>query len=150
MKIIIIKILSFFIFFSFSFYSMAEVVQLRNQAISINKDKIPNYSVAELKELQILKAALIKFVKSPSNEKMKLLTNKYKKTFKDIEKILRAYFDKETYPKIDFRKIECHNKNSATIKVNLYWNNEGYYGLQTFYFEFVKQQGSWLINWIIE
>ena len=66
---------------------MAEVVQLRNQAISINMDKIPNYSVAELKELQILKEALIKFVKSPSNEKLKLLTNKYKKTFKDTEKM---------------------------------------------------------------
>jgi len=129
---------------------MAEVVQLKNEDILIKMDKIPNYSASELKELQDLKLTIINFVKSSPKENLKLLTDKYKTTYKDIEKILQAYFDKEVYPKIDFRKVEYHNKNSAIIKVNLYWGNEGYDGIQTFYFEFVKRQGIWLIDWIIK
>lgn len=149
MKIIIIKITSFFILFTFPFYLKAEVVQLIDESVSIKMDKIPNYSATDLKELHNLKLTIIHFVKSSPNENLKLLTNKYKKTYKDIEKILKAYFDKETYSKIDFRKIEYHDEKSVTVKVNLYWENEGYDGIQTFYFEFEKKQGIWLISWIM-
>jgi hypothetical protein len=50
---------------------------------------------------------------------------------------------------MDIMKIEIAGKGTASAKINLYWANEGYEGIQTFHFSLIKEVDKWLIDWIV-
>ena len=127
----------------------ADVVQLIEVSSLKKADWFQQYSDEDLAEIQKIKSQIITFVKSPPKSQLKLLSEKYKGIFQNTEKELLSAFDKESYSKIDFRKINYSRKGNATVKANLYWELEGYEGLQTFFFKMVKDNENWLIDWLV-
>ncbi|MBI5966362.1 MAG: hypothetical protein HY882_00695 [Deltaproteobacteria bacterium] len=79
-------------------------------------------------EIQSIRNSLIIFVKSPIKSKPKLVSSKYKGIFKDTLQALSAAFNKESYFKMDIRKIEYFREGKATAEANLYWAFEGLRG----------------------
>ena len=126
-----------------------EIVQLIEVNSVEKADDFNEYSENDLLEIQKIKNQIITFVKSPKKSQLSILSPKYKGIFKNTEQELSAVFNKEAYSKIDFRKIEYFDKGKATIKANLYWELEGYDGLQTFYFMLVKENKKWLVDWMV-
>ena len=84
-------------------------------------------------------------------EKYKMTTSNYKKVFKNADSFKKV-FDKESYEKIDFIKIDLVDKGkglSMTVKANVYWFIEGYDGVSTIYFILEKVKGEWLLDWLV-
>jgi len=133
----------------FSLDVNGETIQLIDESVEIKSDSLPNYTSKQLKEIQDVKILLIQFIKSPPEVQVKSLSPKYKRVFQDTEKELTRAFGKETYSKISFKRIEFFSENNMTIKTNVYWQDEGYDGLQTYYFKFIKINNSWLVEWIL-
>jgi len=126
----------------------AEVIQLVTVRSETKKDELKQYDDITLKEIQLIKSTLITFVKSPIEAKAKLVSSKYKSIKSDTTRALSSAFGKEYYSKMDLRKIDYFN-NAATAEIDLYWFLEGYKGIQTFHFTLVKEDGKWLVAWMV-
>lgn len=143
-----------FIFFNiFLAISIAEgeSFQLKSVKSVIEEDKIIEYTAQELIEKEKGKIFIINFLKSPFEKKYNMTTNKYKNIFKNADSLKRA-FDKESYIKIDFIKIDLFNDNNPlkmTLKTNLHWFSEGYDGISTFYFILMKVKEEWCLDWFV-
>jgi len=149
MKLCLLTIFSLIFALFTPIIASTEVVQLIEVSSLEKAEGFKQYSENDLSEIQKIKNLIITFVKSPKKSQLKLLSLKYKGIFKNADDELSAAFNKESYYKIDFKKIEYFKKGNATVKANLYWGSEGYEGLQTFYFMFVKDDENWLIDWMV-
>jgi hypothetical protein len=125
------------------------MIQLKEVRTEEKPTEVKYYSEKELMEMQSIKNMLITFVKSQTKSKAEFLSSKYKNIFKNTEKKLAAAFNKESYFKMDIRKIEYFREGKANAEANLYWFFEGYEGVQTFHFSLVKENGKWLIEWMV-
>jgi hypothetical protein len=137
------------IFLPLSSVLRGEMIQLIKVQTEARPDEVRYYSANELTEIQSIRNNLITFVKSPIKSKTKLVSSKYKGIFKDTFQALSRAFDKESYLKMDLRKIEYFGDGRATAEANLYWAFEGYEGVQTFHFSLVKENGQWLVDWTV-
>lgn len=152
------QILILFIVFIFcSIYSVnttkGELFQLKSIHSVTEEDKVKKHTTQELLEKEKGKIFVINFLKAPFNEKYSMTTDKYKKIFKNVDSLKRV-FDKESYTKIDFIKIDLIDSSEQesphiTIKANVYWFMEGYDGITTFYFMLVKIKDEWFLDWLI-
>jgi hypothetical protein len=129
--------------------TQGEMIYLKEVRTEEKPTEVKYYSEQELMEMQSIKNVLIRFVKSQIKSKAEFLSSKYKNIFKNLEKKLAATFNKESYFKMDIRKIEYFKEAKATAEANLYWAFEGYQGVQTFHFSLVKENGQWLIDWMV-
>lgn len=149
MKFINLATICFIIIVALPQVLPAEVIQLVTVRSETKKDERKQYDEKTLKEIQLIKNALVTFVKSPIKAKSKLVSSKYKNIKKNITRALSSAFGKESYSKIDLRKIDYFGEGRANAETNLYWAFEGYEGIQTFHFTLVKEKGQWLIDWIV-
>lgn len=141
----------FFCIFAVVNTSSGELFQLVNVNSVVEKDVIKQCSAEELLEKEKGKAFVIEFLKMSLEDKFKMTTSNYKDVFKRPEK-LKKIFDKESYEKVDFKKIELFDKGkglSMTIKTDVYWFNEGYDGASTVYFMLKKTGNKWLLDWLV-
>ncbi len=149
MKTIQIVTITFIIILALSPFVRGEVIQLIGEKTEAKPDELKYYSGKELTEIQSIRNSLIIFVKSPIKSKLKLVSSKYKGIFKDTLQALSAAFNKESYFKMDIRKIEYFREGKATAEATLHWALEGYEGVQNFHFSLVKENGQWLVNWMV-
>ena len=109
-----------------------------------------NYSPDQLVEIKEGEDLIKTFLLLDNKKKNSFLSEEYKSKIKDHD-FLNRIFDKESYTKVIFLRHDYSSKGkkkSLTIKTNVYWNFEGYDGLQTFYFILIKEK-KWLISWLI-
>jgi hypothetical protein len=128
-----------------------ELFQLKKIYSVIEEDKIKEYTAIELLEKERAKIFIINFLKASFDKKYYMITKKYKKIL-DSPDSLKKVFDKESYTKIDFIKIDLFNKENPshiTLRANVYWFMEGYDGVTTFYFMLVKVKDELLLDWLI-
>lgn len=149
MKSIQIGIIFLASFLIFPSVSVCEMHQLISESFEVKSDKIENYSVKKLTEIQSIKNFLISFVQSSAENQSKLITANFKETHNKPVETLSRTFDKESYSKIDFKKIKYFKNGEAVADTNLYWATEGYDGVQTFHFMLVKESGQWLVDWMV-
>ena len=131
-----------------SLLTNAEVIQLRGVSTEVKPDTDLQYNAQALMEIQAIKSVLIAFVNSPISSKAKYVSPKYKSIFKNTDEVLSVVFNKEAYLKLDIRRIEYFYPR-VSLKADLYWAMEGYEGVQTFHFMFTKENGKWLIDWMV-
>jgi len=133
--------------------SLAEIFQLtpinRTEEVSKPEDSTPE----QLLEKERGKKFVIMFLKLSPEKKFQVTSGDYKKKgLSNSPELFKKIFDKESYFKIDFQKINLFDQEKARhmeIKANLYWLFEGYEGVQTFYFNLVKEKDQWLLDWLI-
>jgi len=131
--------------------SYAEVFQLESVSKDTHADKVRHYAPKDLLEREEGKIFVINFLKFSSGKKYTMATKKYKTIFKDKE-IFERIFDKETYEKIAFKKIDLFNTGktlSMTIKTEVFWFSEGYEGVSTMYFMLKKRHNEWQLDWLV-
>lgn len=141
---------TFLLVFTFFFgNATAEVIQIIDESIFKKEVTIQDLNSDQLKDIQNIKNILISFIKADIKTKTKVLSSRYKSNFKDVGKELLSAFNKEVYSRIDIRELNYQKNHKVIVKANLCWENEGYSGLQTFYFIFVREAGEWVIDWLI-
>jgi len=125
--------------------------QLKGVKSIVEEDKIAENTAEEVLEKERGKIFVISFLKASFEKKFDMTTDKYQKTLKNVNSLKRI-FDKESYTKIDFIKIELSDAKTPpniTLKTNLHWFMEGYDGSTTIYFILAKIKGEWLLDWLI-
>jgi hypothetical protein len=137
------------IFVVYPWTAESEVIQLINVSTETKADLLPNYTNEELTDIQDIKTLLVNFIKGTNVSRQEVLSPKYRSRFKDVQRELSSAFNKEAYSKLDIRRLEYLSDSSATVKINLYWEDEGYSGVQTFHFIFAKEKKRWLIDWLV-
>lgn len=131
--------------------SSGEQFQLKSIHSAIEEDKIKKHTAEELLEKEKGKIFIVNFLKMSFEEKYKMTTSNYKKIFENVDSFKKV-FDKESYEKIDFVKIDLVDKGKGlrmNIKANVYWFIEGYDGVSTIYFILEKVKGEWLLDWLV-
>lgn len=137
------------VFAIFCGYVGAEVIQTIDESIFRKKETTQDLNCDQLKDIQNIKNKLISFIKADTKTKSKALSSRYKSIFKDVEKELLLAFNKEVYSRIDIRELKYQKNQKVIVKANLYWEDEGYSGVQTFYFIFTREAGEWFIDWLV-
>jgi len=134
-----------------SLTAQAEVVRLVPTETKEDADRPTELSGDQLRELQSGKLFVVNFVaKWDGNKRWQVTSANYKRG-RNVDWLKRA-FNKETYLKVDFVRIDLTEEKTAkhlTIKAHLYWASEGYDGIQTFYFVLVKERRDWLLEGLI-
>jgi len=131
--------------------SSGEIFQLKSIHNVVEEDKIKQYTTEELLEKEKGKIFIINFLRMSFEEKYKVTTFNCKKVFKKPD-FFKNVFNKESYEKIDFVKIDLvdNGKGSRmTIKANVHWFIEGYDGVSTIYFMLEKAKGEWLLDGLV-
>ena len=146
-----VKISSIFLLAFAIFYgsARAEVIQIIDESVFKKKETTQDLNCDQLKDIQNIKNKIISFLKADTKTKSKAVSSRYKSVFKDAEKELSLAFNKEVYSRIDIREFKYQKNQKVIIKANLCWEDEGYSGVQTFYFIFTKEMGEWFIEWLI-
>ena len=146
----IVRLLGLWAFLSASL-SHAEIFQLQTVERVESASKFEEETSAQLVEKEKVERFVIDFLKANPDAQYRMTSEKYKKAHQSSES-LKAAFNKESYGRLDFQKIELYEKKTpkhATVKANLEWFAEGYEGVQTFYFMLIKEQDRWLLDWMV-
>jgi hypothetical protein len=128
-----------------------ESFQLKGVRSVIEEDKVVDKTPQELLEIERGRNFVINFLKASFENKYNMTTDKYKEKFKNADTLKRA-FNKESYTKIEFIKVELFDAKKSphmTLKTNLHWFMEGYDGSTTVIFLLVKIKDEWFLDWLI-
>ena len=126
----IVRLLGLWAFLSASL-SHAEIFQLQTVERVESASKFEEETSAQLVEKEKVKRFVIDFLKANRDAQYRMTSEKYKKAHQSSES-LKAAFNKESYGRLDFQKIELYEKKTpkhATVKANLEWFAEGYEGV---------------------